>query len=233
MDIDITLQGMLLGALSIAIGLAFAFWGFRVFLILLPIWGFFAGFLVGANGVEYLFGDAFLATSLGWVIGFLLGLLFAVLSYLYYWVAVILLGGVLGYELTLGLLQWIGFDTSGILAFLLALVGGAIFAIGFLLLRMPAVLVIVATAISGAGMTIAGVAIALGIVDITEAGTGIFGLHKQWDLGWLGIILGIALAFAGALYQTRTIADVSMAIREESYMNPGLQGRGPTGGTPA
>ncbi len=233
MDIDITLQGLLLGALAIAIGLAFAFWGFRVFLVLLPIWGFFAGFLLGANGVEYLFGDAFLATTLGWVIGFLLGLLFAVLSYLYYWVAVILLGGALGYELTLGLLQWIGFDTSGILAFLLALAGGAIFAIGFMLLRMPAVLVIVATAISGAGMTIAGVAIALGIVDITEAGGGIFGLHTQWDFGWLGIIAGIALAFAGALYQARTIGDMSAAIAEESYMNPGLQGRGPTGGAPA
>ena len=58
MDINITLEGLLLGALAIGIGLAFAFWGFRVFLILLPIWGFFAGFLLGANGVEYLFGDA-------------------------------------------------------------------------------------------------------------------------------------------------------------------------------
>ena len=33
MDIfNITLEGLLLGALAIAIGLAFAFWGFRVFL---------------------------------------------------------------------------------------------------------------------------------------------------------------------------------------------------------
>ena len=58
---EITLPGLLLGALTIAIGVAFCFWGFRVFLILLPIWGFFAGFLVGANGVEYILGDGFLA----------------------------------------------------------------------------------------------------------------------------------------------------------------------------
>ena len=82
MDINITLEGLLLGALAIGIGLAFAFWGFRVFLVLLPIWGFFAGFLLGANGVQYIFGEAFLATATGWVVGFLLGLLFAVLSYL-------------------------------------------------------------------------------------------------------------------------------------------------------
>ena len=105
MDINITLEGLLLGALAIAIGLAFAFWGFRVFLVLLPIWGFFAGFLLGANGVDYLLGDGFLATTMGWVVGFILGLIFAVLSYLYYWVAVILLGGALGYQLTIGLLQ--------------------------------------------------------------------------------------------------------------------------------
>jgi hypothetical protein len=233
MDINITLEGLLLGALAIGIGLAFAFWGFRVFLLLLPIWGFFAGFILGANGVEYLLGDGFLATTSGWVVGFILGLIFAVLSYLYYWVAVILLGGALGYQATIGLLQWIGFDADGLIAFILALIGGAVFAVGFFVLHMPAVLVIVATAISGAGATIAGVAIALGLVDVQEAGRGIFGLHTEWDLGWLGLIAAIALAVAGAVYQTRTVADMSAAITEESYMNPGLQGRGPAGGAPA
>jgi hypothetical protein len=222
MDISITLEGLLLGALAIGIGLAFAFWGFRVFLVLLPIWGFFAGFLLGAGGVDYLLGDGFLVTTLGWVVGFLLGLLFAVLSYLYYWVAVILLGGALGYQLTLGLLHWIGFEADGIIAFILAIAGGALFAVGFFLLRMPAVLVIVATSISGAGATIAGVAIGLGLIDLERMQGGIFGVLSYADLGWLGIIAAIALAFAGAIYQTRTIGDMATAITSDSYMNPGL-----------
>ncbi len=222
MDINITLEGLLLGALAVGIGLALAFWGFRVFLILLPIWGFFAGFLLGANGVEFIFGDAFLATATGWVVGFLLGLLFAVLAYLYYFVAVILLGGALGYQLTIGLLQWIGFDADGIIAFILAIAGGAIFAVGFFLLRMPAVLVIVVTAIVGAGAAIAGVAVGLGILPYQELSGGIFGVHATSDMGWLGIIAAIALAFAGAIYQTRTVADMSAAITGDAYMNPGL-----------
>jgi hypothetical protein len=222
---DFTLEGLLLGALAIGIGLAFAFWGFRVFLILLPIWGFFAGFLLGANGVEYIFGDGFLSTATGWVVGFLLGLLFAVLSYLYYWVAVILLGGALGYQLTIGLLQWIGFDADGIIAFILALVGGAIFAVGFFLLQMPAVLVIVASAITGAGATVAGVAIGLGLVDYQELSNGIFGAYAASDIGWIGIIAAIAIAFAGAIYQTRTVADMATAITADQYMNPGLDDR--------
>ena len=48
-----------------------------------------------------------------------------------------------------------------------------------------------------------------------------------------GISGAIALAFAGAIYQTRTVADMSAAITEDAYMNPGLQGRGPAGGAPA
>jgi hypothetical protein len=226
---DITLEGILLGLLAIAIGLAFCFYGFRVFLVLLPIWGFFAGFLLGANGVTALFGDAFLATATGWVVGFLLGLLFAVLSYLYYWIAVILLGGALGYQLTLGVLQWISPDFDGFIAFILALIVGAIFAVGFFILHMPAVLVIVATAIGGAGATVAGVIVALGLVGHTNLEVGVFGIYQTHDLSIIWLIAAIALAFAGAIYQTRTVATLSAAITQDQYRNPGVTGGGPSG----
>ena len=147
--------------------------------------------------------------------------------------AVILLGGALGYQLTIGLLQWIGFDADGLIAFILAIVGGAVFAVGFFLLRMPAVLVIVATAITGAGATIAGVAIGLGHRRLPGAERRASSASTAAsDLGWLGIIAAIALAFAGAIYQTRTIADMTAAITAESYMNPGLDDD-PTGGAAA
>ena len=226
---DITIEGILLGLLAIAIGVAFAFYGFKVFLILLPIWGFFAGFLLGANGVTALFGDAFLATTLGWVVGFLLGLLFAVLSYLYYWVAVILLGGALGYQLTLSVLQWISPDFDGFIAFILALVVGAVFAVGFFVLHMPAVLVIVATAIAGAGAAVAGVIVALGLEAHTGLETGIWGVYQSDELGIIWLIAAIVLAFAGAIYQARTVADMSAAITEDKYMNPGIDRGGPSG----
>jgi hypothetical protein len=231
---DFSLNGLLLGLFAIGIGLAFAFYGFRVFLILLPIWGFFAGFLLGMNLWDSLFPDAgFLVEVAGWVLGFILGLVFAVLSYLYYWVAVILLGGALGYQLTIGLLQWIGFDADGIVTFILALVVGAIFAVGFFLLQMPAVLVIVATAISGAGATVAGVIIALGFIPADTLEFGIYGAMQNWDFGWLGIIAVIALAFAGAIYQTRTVSDMAKAITADSYMNPGVDRNPPSGAAPA
>ena len=48
-------------------------------------------------------------------------------------------------------------------------------------------------------------------------------------MGWIGLIAGIALAFAGAIYQTRTVADMSAAITSESYMNPGINDSGASG----
>ena len=242
---DFTIQGLLVGLVALAIGLAFCFYGFKLVLILLPIWGFFAGFLIGANLVSSILGGAdagFLATVTGWVVGFILGLVFAVLSYLYYWVAVILLGGVLGYEITLGVLAWLNIDTDGVIAFILALIVGAIFAVGFFVLQMPAVLVIVATALSGAGASVAGILVGLGLVPLTAMDEGIFGAFARYfdkdagayagvEFAWLWAIVAIALAIAGAVYQSRTVADMASAIRYESYRNPGITP--PSGAAPA
>jgi Domain of unknown function (DUF4203) len=238
----ITLEGLLVGLLAVAIGLAFAFYGFRLFLILLPIWGFVAGFLLGVNAMTMLFGGGadvgLFATITSWVVGILLGLLFAVLSYLYYWVAIILLGGALGYQLTLGVFEWLNLNPDGWIAFISALVVGAIFAVGFFLLHMPAVLVIVATALLGAGTAIAGVIVGLGLIPEAARpavfNAGIFGVYTLHDLSIIWLIAAIALAFAGAIYQTRTIADLAASITGDQYRNPGLdQTEPPTGAAPA
>ena len=62
-----------IGLIGLLLGLGFVFYGFKLFLILLPIWGFFFGFLFGAGVVTAIFGDGFLATTTGWVVGFFAG----------------------------------------------------------------------------------------------------------------------------------------------------------------
>lgn len=237
---EITLEGILIGLLAVAIGLAFCFWGFRLFLVLLPIWGFVAGFLLGANFTMQLLGGAdpgLFATVTGWVVGIGLGLLFAVLSYLYYWVAIILLGGALGYQLTLGVFEWLNLNADGWIAFIAALVVGAIFAVGFFLLHMPAVIVIVATALLGAGATIAGVVVGLGLIPVADRpsvfNAGIFGVYTLHDLSFIWLIGAIVLAFAGAIYQARSVADMAAAITEDQYRNPGLDRTPPPTGAAA
>ena len=73
-----------MGLIALLVGLAVCFNGYRWFLILLPIWGFFFGFGLGAQTLQAILGVGFVATVTSWVLGFLVGLVFAVLSYLFW-----------------------------------------------------------------------------------------------------------------------------------------------------
>src|SRR6185503_964604 len=96
--------------LALFFGFVVTFGGYRFFLILLPIWGFFYGFGFGAHTIQALLGTAFLATVTVWVVGFVMGALFAVLSYLFHIFGVALLAGSLGYALGAALMMGLGLD---------------------------------------------------------------------------------------------------------------------------
>src|SRR6476646_126429 len=118
-------QIVLASLLIILLGLGLCFGGYRFFTILLPIWGFFAGFQFGATIFTNLFGQGFLSTVISWVIGLLVGIFAAVLAYLFYAGAVVLLAALVGYELGVGIITWIGFK-PGFVPFLV----GLVFALG-------------------------------------------------------------------------------------------------------
>ncbi len=234
---ELTLEGVVIGVIAIVIGVALVFRGLRLFMFLLPALGFLGGFLLGAGAVEHIFGDAFLATATGWIAGFLLGLLFAAFSYFYYLAAVVVFGGILGYQLTAGALAWIGFNETGIIVLALGLFVAVVFGIAFLLLGMPTVLAIVGTAIAGAGATVAGLAVGLCLLPVAQLGAGVFGVYSSEELGWLGLLALVGLAFAGMIYQTRSVGDEVTAITAEAFQNPGMgggnDGAGPGGAAAA
>ena len=58
------------GMLALFFGTVLLLGGYRFFLILLPILGFFFGFGLGAQTVQALFGGGFLSTVTGWIVGF-------------------------------------------------------------------------------------------------------------------------------------------------------------------
>ena len=67
------------------------FAGRLVLRIVLPIWGFFAGFTFGAGLVAEMADERFLGTVIGWVLGLVFGVIFALLAYFFYALAVILM----------------------------------------------------------------------------------------------------------------------------------------------
>src|SRR5262245_46036831 len=140
---------ILAGGLLLFLGSLIAFGGYRLFLVLLPIYGFFFGLSFGAHSVQALFGDGFLSTTTSWVVGFFAGLIFALLSYLFWVFAVSLVAGSLGYALVAGFFSLIGADLD-VLVWILGVVVGVVFGIAAVVLNLQKAIVIVATALLGA-----------------------------------------------------------------------------------
>jgi hypothetical protein len=142
------------GLIALMFGTVLTFAGYRLFLILLPIWGFFFGLVFGAQTMQALFGEGFLATITSWVVGFIVAVVFAVLSYLFYLFAVALVAGSLGYAIAVGLLTWLGMSMNW-LVWLIGIVAAIALVIVTLLFNLQKWVIIGATAILGAGEIIA------------------------------------------------------------------------------
>ena len=194
---------LVMAILAVVIGLAFCFGGWRFFLLLLPIWGFVVGFGLGTEAMRALFGDGTFATVTSWIVGFVIAAVFAILSYLYYYAAIAILAGAVGYAI--GAAAWgiIG-NEQGVIAFVIGLVVGVVFAIGVLALNVPRYLVIVLTGLGGAATVIAGWFLLIGKVPADNV--------TWWQVGklisdsWFYLIVWGLLAAAGIVAQMRAPA---------------------------
>jgi len=209
----VSIEGIIVGIVAIVIGLAWAFYGFKAFVILLPIWAFLVGFAAGASWIQELFGDGFMATVTSWVGGLVIGIVLALLSYFWYYAAVVIVGGALGYTLVAGFLGSLGFD--GIVAFALGLVAAAVVAVITIVLAVPAWLIVVLSAIGGAVAAVNGVLILLGRIQLEDISSGLGeGLLKDPLIAVVGVIL---IAAAGIWYQMRDLTDTAASIRRDGY----------------
>ena len=195
-----TFELLCMSLIGLLFGLAVAFGGYRLFLILLPIWGFFFGFGLGAQTLQAIFGVGFLATITSWVVGFIVGLIFAVLSYLFYIFAVALLSGSFGYSLAVGILTAIGFDL-GLLVWLIGIVAGIALAVVVLAFNIQKYAIIVITAIVGTGIVIFTILASVGGLTAAEL-TGSPVLRAIQDSGWW-LVFFIVVAAAGIIVQLR------------------------------
>lgn len=200
MEFLVTLFAALIAFLA---GLAFLMYGYRIFLVMLPIWGFFAGFWLGAQTITWVLGEGFLATTTGWVVGFFIGLLLAVLSYLFYFVGVALIGASVGAAIGSGLMAAFGFD-PGFLTTIVAIVSAVIVAGLTLIFNIQKYVLFVITAVGGANALVLSVLLLFGRVGLDQvrgAGSTIQPIVQDstfWLLVW------IVVAAFGVYWQWRS-----------------------------
>ena len=178
---------------------AVAFFGYRLLFLLLPIWGFFWGFGLGAQTIQALFGDAMLATVTSWVGGFVVAMFAAVLSYLFFYIGVFLLAAAIGYGVVVAILLAIGLD-FGFIVWLLGLIAGVALGVVTIRFNLAKPVLIVGTALVGS-------AAAVGTLMIGVVGAAITNVLQNpvsfvIDAGgFIAILLFILMAAAGTYVQ--------------------------------
>ncbi|HEV8194328.1 MAG TPA: hypothetical protein VGP82_22995 [Ktedonobacterales bacterium] len=190
-------QIVFVSLLQCLIGLGLCFAGFRLFVILLPVFGFFAGFLVTAQAIQELFGGGFLATASSWVFGFVVGVLFALVAYFFYYGAVVVLAVTVAYEFGVGIIAGVGVN-SGFVQFIVGAVVALALAVAVVFLNLPRIIIVVLSALAGAGMILTGTLLALGRVSLVDLNLGLVGAFIRdswlWSLVYLAIVaFGIAV----------------------------------------
>jgi hypothetical protein len=182
--------------------------------IIIPLWGAYVGFLLGAGLVG---GDDFLGTTSSWVLGLAVALLFALLAYLYYAVAVILGMSLIGFVLGTSAMVALGVTWSWVVVSV-GVIGAVVLAVVALLGDMPMVILTVLTALAGATTIVAGVMLVFGVIELDDLGSGV--TTEQLDDDWWWYALYGALAVAGMITQLGDTARRRATLRDAWSSTP-------------
>ena len=206
------MEDVIIGVLAIAVGLLFCFRGYLTMRVIIPIWGTFAGFVLGAALVASSNDDGFLRTGLSWAVGVVVGLIFGLLAYLYFEVSVVLAMAAIGFSLGVSAMIAIGVSWS----WLILIVGvsvGVLLAVVALAGNLPMMLLTILTATSGASTVVGGIMLLTNKLQtdaITESGSVTDRLHDDW---WWYAIWG-GLAVAGIIAQVSAAERIRGTMRE-------------------
>ncbi len=205
---------IILGLLAIIAGGAMLVAGQFVLRLVIPIWGFFAGFAFGAGIVAEFADEHFLGTVLGWVLGLVFALIFAVLAYLYYYVAIVIAMGAAGFAIGSGIVVAIGIDWNWV-AVLVGLVVGLLVGLVSVFANVPMIVLVVIGSIAGAVGVTAGVMLLVGSLNTADFSRGDFTDTVSNSFGWSVLLL--VLALFGILVQARQRALMRRTVHEVWY----------------
>ncbi|MCS6847602.1 MAG: DUF4203 domain-containing protein [Anaerolineae bacterium] len=194
--------GNLFSALVLGIiGLALLVFGYRWFRILLPFWAFFVGFSAVTAIVSGIFGQNFFSTAIACIPGVILGLIFALLSYLWWAFVVLFWAASVGFALGAGLISALGVNAWLIVTFF-GIAGAIVMAILASRAELKKYLPIFLTASAGATMLLSAILVLFGR-PVEELGWGsVYGPLSSGGSSILAIVVWIVLAAAGIAIQS-------------------------------
>jgi hypothetical protein len=177
----------------ILLGVITALAGLKLFRLLLPLVGFVSGLMVGFGGVQAVFGTGAASTTVAVLMALITGAVMAILSFLFFEIAVVVLSIVLGMSAFSYLAVAIGLGDNGFILFMLTFAGAIL---GFMVATagpLSRSLVVVMTSFLGVTFLLGGVMLLVGSVSVDQLNDGIVRTVMSvvdqefvWLLVWLG-----------------------------------------------
>jgi hypothetical protein len=198
-----------LGIIALLTGAVFCFRGYLAMRLVIPVWGAFAGFMLGAGIVS---GDAgFLGNALGWLVGLGVAIVFGAIAYLYYEVSVIIGMTAIGFVLGTSIMVAFGVTWSWLIVLggvALALLLSFVAIVG----NLPMLLLTVLTALAGASTIVTGMMLLVGTIDVEDFDIGetTTTLTDNW---WWFVIYG-GLVVGGVIAQITDVDRRNDSLRE-------------------
>ena len=193
--------------LCLITGASLLFGGYRLARLAIAFWGFVAGMSVGGTIIANMSGVPFLGTVIGVFTGIALGLLFALLAYLYYAAAVLVLAGAAGYWAGSSFITLLGFDT-GILSVTIGVVLGLLTALLALTAEAPKYLLIFISAMAGAMAVIGGLLLMFNQIPLDSFNYA--AVNHTVSNSFIWTLSGLLLTILGIIVQSRTTGHYNM-----------------------
>lgn len=211
---------IVLGLVAVLVGALFCFRGYLTMRLVIPIWGAFVGFSVGAGAVAAITGDHLLAGAAAWIAGVVVAIVFSSLAYLYYEISVAVamagIGFMLGSSLMVALnVRW---------TWLIILVGVVVaLALGVAAIvgDLPMIILTILTATAGATAVVAGLMLLVGTLDANDLDRAdvVAVIHDE-PAWWL---LYALIAVLGIIAQTRQLRSMEHSLRDQWAADGGRQ----------
>ena len=182
---------LILGVCGVLIGLGLVLAGLRLFVVLLPAAVFLVGLYATGMAFSYLGEeDGLLKTGVSLMVGLAVGIGLSVLSYVVWYVGVLIVAGSIGATIGSGIMAVFSSETN-VLHLVFAVAGAGVALVIAYKFNVPTWVVIVGTSLFGAGAMVLGVLLTIGRIEFDDLqyGPALPVLNRSWfwALVWVGI----------------------------------------------
>lgn len=207
-----SIENVVIGILALVVGAIFCLRGAVAMRVVIALWGAFTGFMLGAGIVAGVDDAGFLRSVAAWIVAWVAAIVLGLLAYAFYEVAVVLAMASIGFALGTTLMVALGVSWSWVVI-LVGVVVGVALAVITLAADLPAVLLVVLSALGGSSAMVTGILLLVNSVK-TEQFTradSIEVMHASW--WWYALY--VVLAVVGIITQIRFLESLRGSMQDQ------------------